>query len=766
MPDTTPAHDFSTTWARASSFPGWLTDDQARTLWEHARPGARRRPGRRDRQPPGRSRPPCWPPPLRGRSVRLTADRPAREGLRAGPRGRPPRLRGQPRLARSARRGRAGRGAQPRAAARPGTAGSTCSTSTAPTTTAASCATSRGCAGCGTAGSVLVHDAFSSVGVTLAFLTHVVRRQPAALPHPRAVDGGVPARAAARRRPGRDAGPAAVVRAQRPDQGGDGVAPARRSPGGSATTRAPTSRTDRDENARDVDRSGTGRGPAAGPSDVLILNWRDEAHPEGGGSEVYIERIGELLVARGPTRSRSSARTTPTPRARRCSRPACACCAAGAGSRCYPCALAALALGRLGRRRPSRRRRGRAERRAVLGPARLAPTRWSCCATTCTASSGRSSSGRWWRGWAGGWSRSRRRGSTGDGRTSPSPRSAAASWRSSASTAGGSRWCTTASTRARDAGPARHPDATGTAAPPCWCSAGWCRTSGSRSRVDTLLALRARHPGLRLVVAGHGYWHDALARHVADAGLADHVELAGYVPPERRARLLRDSARAAGALAQGGVGADGDGGGGPRHARGRVRRRRRRGRVGRRRRHGAARRRPAGVRRARRPAAHRPRAARPAGRGGAVAVASTSAGTRRRQRFGRVLDAVAQGRVPDEDDLRQAPDASEQVVSGRAVQDAAGAPSPAPAVTATHRPGRDDVRSSLTTGRGPRAGRRTRREDGSGGSAVAVDDQRLVDRVGGRAADLHQAEDGHDGEREPCQSGNQNVHRTLPEAHG
>ena len=36
MPDTTPAHDFSTTWARASSFPGWLTDDQARTLWEHA----------------------------------------------------------------------------------------------------------------------------------------------------------------------------------------------------------------------------------------------------------------------------------------------------------------------------------------------------------------------------------------------------------------------------------------------------------------------------------------------------------------------------------------------------------------------------------------------------------------------------------------------------------------------------------------------------------------------------------------------------------
>ena len=42
------------------------------------------------------------------------------------------------------------------------------------------------------------------------------------------------------------------------------------------------------------------------------------------------------------------------------------------------------------------------------------------------------------------------------------------------------------------------------------------------------------------------------------------------------------------------------------------------------------------------------------------------------QRFGRVLDAVAQGRVPDEEDLRQAPDASDQVVSGRAVAEQVG----------------------------------------------------------------------------------------------
>jgi glycosyltransferase involved in cell wall biosynthesis len=32
---------------------------------------------------------------------------------------------------------------------------------------------------------------------------------------------------------------------------------------------------------------------------VLFLNWRDRRHPEGGGSEVYIERVAAELVARG-----------------------------------------------------------------------------------------------------------------------------------------------------------------------------------------------------------------------------------------------------------------------------------------------------------------------------------------------------------------------------------------------------------------------------------------------------------------------------------
>src|SRR5215211_4894667 len=36
--------------------------------------------------------------------------------------------------------------------------------------------------------------------------------------------------------------------------------------------------------------------PAGG---VLFLNWRDTTHPEGGGSEVYVERFAAGLAAQG-----------------------------------------------------------------------------------------------------------------------------------------------------------------------------------------------------------------------------------------------------------------------------------------------------------------------------------------------------------------------------------------------------------------------------------------------------------------------------------
>ena len=47
---------------------------------------------------------------------------------------------------------------------------------------------------------------------------------------------------------------------------------------------------------------GAGRPRAVDPEPrggVLILNWRDTTHPEGGGSEVYVERIAAGLAAQG-----------------------------------------------------------------------------------------------------------------------------------------------------------------------------------------------------------------------------------------------------------------------------------------------------------------------------------------------------------------------------------------------------------------------------------------------------------------------------------
>ena len=32
---------------------------------------------------------------------------------------------------------------------------------------------------------------------------------------------------------------------------------------------------------------------------IAFLSWRDTGHPDGGGSEEYIEHIAEQLVARG-----------------------------------------------------------------------------------------------------------------------------------------------------------------------------------------------------------------------------------------------------------------------------------------------------------------------------------------------------------------------------------------------------------------------------------------------------------------------------------
>jgi hypothetical protein len=36
-----------------------------------------------------------------------------------------------------------------------------------------------------------------------------------------------------------------------------------------------------------------------GVRSVLLLCWRDSGHPQGGGSEAYLQRIGAQLAAAG-----------------------------------------------------------------------------------------------------------------------------------------------------------------------------------------------------------------------------------------------------------------------------------------------------------------------------------------------------------------------------------------------------------------------------------------------------------------------------------
>ncbi|MEU1550422.1 glycosyltransferase family 4 protein [Nocardia sp. NPDC005745] len=80
--------------------------------------------------------------------------------------------------------------------------------------------------------------------------------------------------------------------------------------------------------------------------EVLLLCWRDTGHPQGGGSERYLEQVGAQLAARGVKVTLRTARYPGAPRRERLdgidiSR-------AGGRYTVYPRALAALLLGRIG----------------------------------------------------------------------------------------------------------------------------------------------------------------------------------------------------------------------------------------------------------------------------------------------------------------------------------------------------------------------------------------------------------------------------------
>lgn len=80
--------------------------------------------------------------------------------------------------------------------------------------------------------------------------------------------------------------------------------------------------------------------------EVLLLCWRDTGHPQGGGSERYLEQVGAQLAARGVKVTFRTARYSGAARSERVdgidiSR-------GGGRFTVYPRALAAIALGRLG----------------------------------------------------------------------------------------------------------------------------------------------------------------------------------------------------------------------------------------------------------------------------------------------------------------------------------------------------------------------------------------------------------------------------------
>ncbi|WP_432498405.1 glycosyltransferase family 4 protein [Kineococcus gypseus] len=58
------------------------------------------------------------------------------------------------------------------------------------------------------------------------------------------------------------------------------------------------------------------------------------------------------------------------------------------------------------------------------------------------------------------------------------------------------------------------------------------RRMGLENLIDAVPALRARHPGLRVLIGGRGYLEDELRARVERLGLAGTVQLLGFVPEE------------------------------------------------------------------------------------------------------------------------------------------------------------------------------------------------------------------------------------------
>ncbi|TSD99344.1 glycosyltransferase family 4 protein [Skermania sp. ID1734] len=80
--------------------------------------------------------------------------------------------------------------------------------------------------------------------------------------------------------------------------------------------------------------------------EVLLLCWRDTGHPQGGGSERYLEQVGAHLAARGVRVTLRTARYAGAPKREHSAGVEIS--RGGGRYTVYPRALAAIALGRLG----------------------------------------------------------------------------------------------------------------------------------------------------------------------------------------------------------------------------------------------------------------------------------------------------------------------------------------------------------------------------------------------------------------------------------
>lgn len=59
--------------------------------------------------------------------------------------------------------------------------------------------------------------------------------------------------------------------------------------------------------------------------------------------------------------------------------------------------------------------------------------------------------------------------------------------------------------------------------------------------VDAVVALRQRHPGVRLSIVGSGWWDEDLHKYVAEAGAADLVHFEGHADEQRKHEILAAS---------------------------------------------------------------------------------------------------------------------------------------------------------------------------------------------------------------------------------